>query len=195
MDGILILSLISSFRAIYLYSHLNPAFITSFHDSSTVRFWKVMHILKNSWTDFWSWTLFTLRRLHRKLIELINLFSKAWIWCLWSYVVKETGVPGGNDVPWMGDHYLATCQHREWILGHSADKQGFLPQPYPGPQLIFDMMKLIIGPGHAKTCLKPYANNKGADQPAHSRSLISTFVVRCLDSMICILAISKVSRF
>ena len=41
----------------------------------------------------------------------------------------------------------------------------------------------------------PYANNKGADQPAQPRSLISTFVVRCLDSMICILAIAKVSRF
>ena len=26
-----------------------------------------------------------------------------------------------------------------------------------------------------------YANNKGADQPAHPHSLISTFVVRCLD--------------
>ena len=51
------------------------------------------------------------------------------------------------------------------------------------------------GPSHAKTCLMPYANNKGADQPAHPRSLISTFVVRGLDSMICILAISKVSRF
>ena len=42
-------------------------------------------------------------------------------------------------------------------------------------------------------CLMPYANNKGADQPAHPRSLISTFVVRCLNSIICILAISKVS--
>ena len=30
----------------------------------------------------------------------------------------------------------------------------------------------------------PYANNKGADQPAHSRCLISAFVVRCLDSVI-----------
>ena len=29
----------------------------------------------------------------------------------------------------------------------------------------------------------PYANNKGADQSAHPRSLISTFVVRCLDSI------------
>ena len=56
-------------------------------------------------------------------------------------------------------------------------------------------LQSIFGPGHAKTCLMPYANNKGADQPAHPRSLISTFVVRCLDSMICILAISKVSRF
>ena len=51
------------------------------------------------------------------------------------------------------------------------------------------------GPGHAKTCLMPYANNNGADQPEHSHNLISTFVVRCLDSMIYILAISKVSRF
>ena len=35
----------------------------------------------------------------------------------------------------------------------------------------------------------PYANNKGADQPAHPRSLISAFVVRCLDNII--LAISN----
>ena len=29
----------------------------------------------------------------------------------------------------------------------------------------------------------PYANNKGTGQPAHPRSLISTFVVRYLDSI------------
>ena len=40
----------------------------------------------------------------------------------------------------------------------------------------------------------PYANNKGADQPAHPRSLISTFVVRSLDSKIPLLAIAKISR-
>ena len=34
----------------------------------------------------------------------------------------------------------------------------------------------IIEPGHEKTWLIPYANNKGADQPAHPRSLISAFV-------------------
>ena len=40
----------------------------------------------------------------------------------------------------------------------------------------------------------PYANNKGADQPAHPRSLISAFAVRCLDSMAPTVAISKISR-
>ena len=40
----------------------------------------------------------------------------------------------------------------------------------------------------------PYTNNKGADQPAHPRSLVSTFVVRCLDSIISILIKPKISR-
>ena len=52
-------------------------------------------------------------------------------------------------------------------------------------------MQRQSGPGHAKMCLMAYANNKGADQPAHPRSLISTFDVRCLDSIIPILAKSK----
>ena len=30
----------------------------------------------------------------------------------------------------------------------------------------------------------PYANNKGADQAVHPRSLVRAFVVRCLDSII-----------
>ena len=39
----------------------------------------------------------------------------------------------------------------------------------------------------------PYANNKGADQPAHPRSLISAFVVRCLYSIIPLVSISDIS--
>ena len=39
----------------------------------------------------------------------------------------------------------------------------------------------------------PYAINKGADQPAHPRSLISIFVVRCLDSIIPLGSISEIS--
>ena len=49
-------------------------------------------------------------------------------------------------------------------------------------------------PGNAKMYLMPYANNKGADQPAHLRSLISTFVVRCLDSRISLVSRIEISR-
>ena len=38
-----------------------------------------------------------------------------------------------------------------------------------------------------------YANNKGADQPAHPCSLISTFVVRCLDNIISVVSSSVIS--
>ena len=36
----------------------------------------------------------------------------------------------------------------------------------------------------------PYANNKDADQPVHPRSLISAFVVCCLDNIITLVSIS-----
>ena len=49
-------------------------------------------------------------------------------------------------------------------------------------------------PSHEKLCLMSYANNKGADQPAHLRSLISAFVVYCLDSIISLDSIAVISR-
>ena len=42
-------------------------------------------------------------------------------------------------------------------------------------------------------CLMSYANNKGSDQPAHPRSLISAFVVRCLDSVMSLVSVTKIS--
>ena len=39
-----------------------------------------------------------------------------------------------------------------------------------------------------------YANNKGADQPAHPGSLISAFVVHCLDSVMSLVSVTKISR-
>ena len=53
---------------------------------------------------------------------------------------------------------------------------------------------ITFEPGHEKMCLMSYANNKGADQPAHPHSLISAFVVRCLDSIISLGSIAKISR-
>ena len=52
----------------------------------------------------------------------------------------------------------------------------------------------IDEPGHEKMCLLSYANNKGADQPAHPRSLISAFIVRCLDSIISLDSVAEISR-
>ena len=52
----------------------------------------------------------------------------------------------------------------------------------------------LLEPGHEKMCLMSYANNKGADQPAHPRSLISAFVVHCLDSIISPECIAEISR-
>ena len=55
-------------------------------------------------------------------------------------------------------------------------------------------------PNHEKMCLMPYANNKGADQtaqidqPAHPRSLISAFVVRCFGSIISQDSIAEISK-
>ena len=40
----------------------------------------------------------------------------------------------------------------------------------------------------------PYANKKGADQPAHPRSLASVFVVRCLDSIIPLVSSSEIFK-
>ena len=58
-----------------------------------------------------------------------------------------------------------------------------------------DAYEVVFEPGHEKMCLIPYANNKGADQPAHPRSLISAFVVRCQNRMIPLVYISEISRF
>ena len=51
----------------------------------------------------------------------------------------------------------------------------------------------IHEPGHEKMCLMSYANNKGTDQPAHPRSLISTFVLHCLDSIISLVSVAEIS--
>ena len=42
-----------------------------------------------------------------------------------------------------------------------------------------------------RNLLLPYGNNKGANQPAHPCSLISTFVIRCLDRIISLVSTSK----
>ena len=59
---------------------------------------------------------------------------------------------------------------------------------------VYSKIKNRDEPGREKICLMSYANNKGADQPAHPSSLISAFIVRCLDSIISLNSISEISR-
>ena len=53
----------------------------------------------------------------------------------------------------------------------------------------------LYGPCREKTCFQRFASNKGADQPAHPRSLISAFVIPFLESTISKLTTSEISIF
>ena len=53
------------------------------------------------------------------------------------------------------------------------------------------LVPIAYGPRREKTCLRGFANNKGANQPAHPRSLISAFVISLLKSITFRLALAK----
>ena len=53
---------------------------------------------------------------------------------------------------------------------------------------------VLYGPQCKKTCFPVFGDNKGADQPLHPLSLIRTFVIRLLESIILKLAPSEISQ-
>ena len=69
-------------------------------------------------------------------------------------------------------------------MGHDSIMRGMLTH-----------LLAIYGPQHEKTCLRWVANNKGTDMPARMRSLISTFVIRVLESTISQRTTSEISFF
>ena len=81
---------------------------------------------------------------------------------------------GSGETAWMGRLAWA-------FAGHLSDKY-------------HNLMSWLKYEPHMRKLFMPYANNKGADQPAHPRGLISIFVVCCLDSILPFLAKSKISR-
>ena len=80
-----------------------------------------------------------------------------------------------------------TALHESICCGYSLGStcRG-ISNEYPQQKVLWRNMGnyALIEPCSEKTCFMPYANNKGADQPAHPWSLISGLVVRCLDSII-----------
>ena len=79
---------------------------------------------------------------------------------------------------------LSPC--KPGVTGSIPDFTSLLDEALSCGNLISD------GPRREKTCFRGAANNKGADQPAHPRSLISAFVIRSLQSVI---STSKNSNF
>ena len=92
-------------------------------------------------------------------------------------------------VPWDGLPEYKAADRLVWKI-NPADKEvaGYVRQ-------VRNFYQVGIWAASWENLFMPYANNKGADQPAHPCSLISTFVVRCLDSMILLVSISEISSF
>ena len=72
-------------------------------------------------------------------------------------------------------------------LASEAEQAGLSLHWSQTPETGFLVMRLTI--------FMSYLNNKGADQPAHPWSLISAFVVRCLDSVMSLISSTKISSF
>ena len=72
---------------------------------------------------------------------------------------------------------------------------GFLCDMFVPGEVLTEGCSKMFGPRREKTCLRGCANNKGADQPAPLCSLISTFVIRFLESILSRFAWSEISIF
>ena len=102
---------------------------------------------------------------------IYSKFNVLWLICQWNIIISELGFPFFRYVSmYMVSTYRPPC----------------FSKPFWWDMINYAWKKLThSGPGHAKIWLEPYANNKGAEQPAYPGSLTSTFSVRCLDNMIC----------
>ena len=78
-------------------------------------------------------------------------------------------------------------------MANSVDPDQTAPPLFAKTCLSKNIGSLRYEPHPQENLFMPYANNNGADQPAHACSLISTFVVRCLDSIILLVSISEIS--
>ena len=96
-----------------------------------------------------------------------------------SYIKRNSKYPSG----WEAQQSLSCkTNYMEIKFGDIWNRSAFIVEKL-----------LLIWATSWENLFMPYANNKGADQLAHPRSLISAFVVRCLDSIIPLVSISEIS--
>ena len=115
----------------------------------------------------------------------------------------------GATAPWVINQYFRGVKCL--AQGHNTAAAGFEPptsrsgvrhsttEPPRSPKVQIWDDEMIYHEFHNwarpwKICFMSYANNKCADQPAHPRSLISAFVVRCFNSIISLDSIAEISR-
>ena len=79
---------------------------------------------------------------------------------------------------------VAILAGKEYYVNHSEVINRLLLSWFHIYLIFNNFYTLSIGPRRNKTCLRGFENNKGADQPAHPRNLISAFVIRLLESII-----------
>ena len=115
-------------------------------------------------------------------------------WCLEELEnIKESSFKGNDQEPMQtsstscSSHQTGTkCLHQERHQVYNAPCLQFVAHYICDRTSIQGLViyETSFESRHENMCLISYANNKGTDQPAHPRSLISAFVVRCLDSII-----------
>ena len=108
-----------------------------------------------------------------------SLLIPRYIWTLyeqrdrWVYSTETSGLPQFAD----HQRFHQSCFHKVPLKHLPPCKVGILKHVFfTCPEDNTSFVHIENDPGHEKMCLMPYANNKGADQPAHPRSLISAFV-------------------
>ena len=96
-------------------------------------------------------------------------------------------------------HNPIIALHRRQIINHTDTSNCDTTSEQFGPMKaqsnMFNNALILSGLQREKPCLRLFANNTGADQPAHLHRLISPFVIRFLESIICRLGTGELTIF
>ena len=111
------------------------------------------------------------------------ILCNSFIWFTLSNALLKSSKTRSVCRPW---EVLRASSSTSWMSWVSQDRLSQKP--------CWRSYRISFEPPVMRKPILPYANNKGTDQPAHPHSLISTFVVRCLDSIIPLVSISEISR-
>ena len=132
-----------------------------------------------------------------KLTVLLTICCVKFLWRSWNYKKQIITLIDLND-EWKHSGGAITCKLNikpiELYSVNVNDLTEFTIYKIYNTKLHSYLKINIIWATSWENLFMPYANNKGADQPAHLRSLISAFVVHYLDSIIPWVSILEISR-